>query len=88
MCRVCGAVNHTCGPSGTEPGVNITSRVRTETAMADLKSYSFTADDGRTVTLRLSKEDAEKRGLTSQSSSASVKQQQPDGNKARTPRNK
>jgi hypothetical protein len=32
--------------------------------MADLKTYTFTNDEGREVTLRLSAEDAKKRGLT------------------------
>lgn len=50
--------------------------------MADLKTYTFTNEEGREVTLRLSEEDAKKRGLTDTKKSA------PPQDKSRTVRNK
>ncbi len=47
--------------------------------MAELKEYTFTDDQGREVTLRLSEEDAKARGVT--------KQTAPE-NKSRTASNK
>lgn len=48
--------------------------------MAELKEYTYTADDGRQVTLRLTEDDAKKRGL-------SAKKTTPE-NKSRTATNK
>ncbi len=49
--------------------------------MAELKEYTYTNDDGRQVTLRLSESDAKKRGLTT------TKKSTPE-NKSRTAENK
>lgn len=51
--------------------------------MAELKTYTYTADDGREVTLRLSDEDAKKRGLT-----ADTKKAPTTSNKSRTAQDK
>lgn len=81
QCPLCGADDHACGPSGLQPAVTITPRIRTVAEVAELKEYTFTNEDGRQVTLRLSDDDAKKRGLTG------TKKTAPD-NKSRTPENK
>ena len=85
VCPLCGARNHACGPSGTGTPVSITDAVRTDPGMAELQTYTFTNEDGREVTLRLSADDAKKRGLTG---GGSTTKQREAPNKSRTPQNK
>jgi hypothetical protein len=77
-CPLCGAVNEQCGPSGHPAAVSIIPTERSRTVMAELKTYTYTDAEGRQVSLRLTEEDARRRGVTQQTKAA-----QPPPNKSR-----
>lgn len=80
-CPLCAAADYACGPSGHPASLTITAtEPRRRTVVAELKEYTYTNEDGREVTLRLSEDDARKRGLTAKKTTAS--------NKSRTAENK
>lgn len=79
-CPICGTENGTCGPTGIGNAVTLTTKEKIPVAKLD--TYTFKNEDGREVSLRLSVEDAKKRGLTK------TKAAEAPANKARGAQNK